>query len=238
VEHESPPITPEVKTGVLRWVRKNSSFLLLVGAIIFLAAGSWNWMWGWAYLGLIAGVQVLTGLLLIPTNPELVVERSQVQSGTMRGDPLLAGLMGIAGPLGMGITAALDWRFSWSRDLPLWLHQMGLAVALFGGLFTLWAMLTNRFFASTVRIQAERGHTVISRGPYRLMRHPGYLGGVLFALGSPLLLGSLWAYIPSVVVVITTCVRTSREDLMLQNELAGYSEYARRVRWRLLPWIW
>jgi protein-S-isoprenylcysteine O-methyltransferase Ste14 len=101
-----------------------------------------------------------------------------------------------------------------------------------------WALSSNAFFVATVRIQADRGQTVVSGGPYRYVRHPGYLGSILLHLGVPFLLGSLWALIPGFVAVLVMVVRTALEDRTLRAELSGYEEYAERVRYRLLPGVW
>jgi protein-S-isoprenylcysteine O-methyltransferase Ste14 len=99
-------------------------------------------------------------------------------------------------------------------------------------------MLANRFFSAVVRIQTDRGHVVVSDGPYRVMRHPGYAGGMLSYLASPLLLSSLWMFIPAVLTVAAMVARTALEDRTLRAELPGYADYARRVRYRLLPGLW
>jgi protein-S-isoprenylcysteine O-methyltransferase Ste14 len=107
-----------------------------------------------------------------------------------------------------------------------------------GMVFSSWAMVANRFFAALVRIQTDRGHTVVSTGPYRIMRHPGYAGGMLADLSFPFLLGSAWALIPIAIVLALIIIRTSLEDQTLKEELPGYQEYAAHVRYRLLPGVW
>jgi protein-S-isoprenylcysteine O-methyltransferase Ste14 len=99
-------------------------------------------------------------------------------------------------------------------------------------------MGANAFFSAVVRIQTDRGHQVADRGPYRFIRHPGYLGAIAFSLGVPLLLESWWALIPGLMSVILFLVRTHLEDQTLQEELPGYSEYAQKVRFRLFPGFW
>jgi protein-S-isoprenylcysteine O-methyltransferase Ste14 len=99
-------------------------------------------------------------------------------------------------------------------------------------------MMSNRFFSAIVRIQKERGHTVVTTGPYRIVRHPGYLGAILHSFALPLLLGSVWGLMPAAVVVVGILVRTIVEDRVLRAQLEGYPEYARRVRFRLLPGVW
>ena len=101
-----------------------------------------------------------------------------------------------------------------------------------------WSMASNAFFSTVVRIQDDRGHAVASGGPYRFVRHPGYVAAILFYLVTPLMLGSVWTFIPSVLMVLLFVVRTALEDRTLREELDGYWEYAQRVRYRLLPGVW
>ena len=134
----------------------------------------------------------------------------------------------------------VGWRDvgSGSASLPLWTWYLGVVLfVLGGGLFTR-AMGENPFFEKTVRIQIDRDHHVIDTGPYRIVRHPGYVGmtSLLFAL--PLLLTSAWAFIPAVLAVATLVVRAALEDRTLQEKLPGYADYAGRVRFRLIPGFW
>jgi protein-S-isoprenylcysteine O-methyltransferase Ste14 len=106
------------------------------------------------------------------------------------------------------------------------------------GLVTTSAMRANQFFSSTVRIQHERGQHVINKGPYAIIRHPGYLGGSLFYLGTFFILDSIWVLLPVALTIIVLIIRTKLEDDTLQRELNGYKEYTRKVRYRLIPGIW
>ena len=115
---------------------------------------------------------------------------------------------------------------------------MALVGILLGYAFSSWALIENRFFAGTVRIQTERGHHVISGGPYRIVRHPGYAGAVLGYLLIPVLLDSAWAFVPAILLLIVMITRTALEDKTLQAELPGYKEFAQRTRYRLIPGIW
>ncbi|MDD5540766.1 MAG: isoprenylcysteine carboxylmethyltransferase family protein, partial [Candidatus Marinimicrobia bacterium] len=130
-------------------------------------------------------------------------------------------------------------HLSWSPQLPLYLQVIGLVMAIIGyDVLLVWAMVSNAFFVATVRIQKDRSQIVVSRGPYRFIRHPGYLGTLLLHWGVPLMLNSLWAFIPAGLITLVLVIRTFLEDKMLQAELPGYKEYAGRVRYRLLPGIW
>jgi protein-S-isoprenylcysteine O-methyltransferase Ste14 len=143
----------------------------------------------------------------------------------------------VFGPL-TWIVAGLDLRFGWSPRLPLAVQIAALALVIVGFLLGTWAMAVNRFFSAIVRIQEDRGHTVVTAGPYRYVRHPSYTGGILASLATALALSSLWALIPGGAVALVTIVRTALEDRTLQEELAGYKDYAQKVRYRLVPGIW
>jgi protein-S-isoprenylcysteine O-methyltransferase Ste14 len=132
----------------------------------------------------------------------------------------------------------LDHRFGWSPDFPLWANILGLFLVAAGYTLACWALVMNRFFSSVVRIQTDRGHTVCDRGPYRIVRHPGYAGNALALPGVVLALASAWTIIPAVLALIVTIVRTTLEDNTLKEELPGYFDFARRVRYRLFPGIY
>jgi protein-S-isoprenylcysteine O-methyltransferase Ste14 len=212
--------------------------VLMLAACLFLSSGSLDWGMAWAYLGVSAFGIALTIALLIRRDPELLAERMRMHRGTKTWDKVLLPLIAIVFPLGLLIGAGLDRRFGWSPELPLALQIAALAVAALGFAVVVWAMLSNTFFASTARIQTERGHSVISDGPYRHVRHPGYAAVIVANLALPLALGSLWALIPAFLLAGLLVLRTALEDRMLMNELAGYSDYAERVPCRLAPSIW
>ena len=136
------------------------------------------------------------------------------------------------------IVAGLDHRFGWSPVFPLWLIVLGFFLISLGYALAVWALVENRFFSSVVRIQTDRGHVVCDSSPYRIVRHPGYAGNILPLLGIVLALGSLWTLIPAAVALVIAVIRTALEDRTLQEELPGYQEYARRVRYRLFPGIY
>lgn len=204
-----------------------------------MTAGRLDWREGWAYLTVIILTQIVSAATIIPARPDLIAERSKLQEGTKKWDRILAPLVAIFGPLAMIVTAGLDARFGWSapagNDLLWW---VGLIWAFGGGLFILWAMVSNPFFAATVRIQTDRNQIVINSGPYRLVRHPGYLGSIIFDLATPLALGSWWTFLPAVITVLLLVIRTGLEDRTLQAELPNYREYSTVTRWRLFPGIW
>lgn len=223
--------------GVLKWMLINILFLLALGASLFLAAGRMDWRLGWIFLVVITVGQIATTLLLLARSPTLLGERAWMQKGSKLWDKVIVSL-GEAGWIGTGIVAGLDARFGWSPRLGAELQVAGLVLIVLGFGIFLWAMASNRFFSSFVRIQTDRGHIVETGGPYRYVRHPGYFGALLTYLASPLALASLWTFIPSALMLVLFVFRTALEDRTLQAELRGYAEYARRVRYRLLPGVW
>jgi len=221
------------------WIWQTVLFLILFSVSIFLVAGDWDWFWGWLLVILLSLFMAAHPLLLIPINPGVLAERERGAhtEGTKNWDQWLSAIASLFW-FSAWFLAALDFRNNWSPQLPVLTHIIGaLGVAAGFSLF-MWAMVVNAFFAEGVRIQTERGHSVCSSDPYRFVRHPGYLGNLLSGLLSPLLLGSLWAYIPSVLGAAGFILRTYLEDKTLQEELKGYQEYARRIKYRLLPGIW
>jgi protein-S-isoprenylcysteine O-methyltransferase Ste14 len=190
----------------------------------------------WIYLGLFLVVSVVSALVV---DPELLLEeRGPGKEGRKRWDLILVSLYGISTAVIAPLVAGFDLRYGWSPEFPLWAQIVTLVINILGWSLQLWAMASNRFFSTVTRIQTERGHTVVTSGPYRYVRHPGYVGGILFNLGTPIILGSLWTILPSWLGALVLLLRTVLEDSTLQEELEGYSDYARRVRYRLLPGIW
>lgn len=208
--------------------------------VLFLSAGSLQWWEGWAYTGMILFVLVLSRSLILLKNPDMAKERAEAgqKEDVKAWDKILVPLIAIYGPLVSLIIAGLDERFGWTPDLPDYLQIIALCVIFLGTMVSTWAMVVNRFFSSHVRIQTDRGHTVISAGPYRVVRHPGYAGGIFAWIATPVFFSSYWVVIPTVAVILLTIIRTALEDRTLKEELPGYREYTERVRYRLLPGIW
>jgi protein-S-isoprenylcysteine O-methyltransferase Ste14 len=231
------PVSGDVRRGVRLWVVKALASLPVMGMLLFGAAGRLDWAAGWIYLGTVTACTAMAIGLLVPRCPELLAERSKLQPGTKPWDKYLASLVALAGPMGMVVAAGLDTRFH-GPTMPSRYLQPALIVTFVSWWLTLWAMLSNRFFSSTVRIQSERGHVVEDRGPYRYVRHPGYAGIMPINMMGPLILGSDWCWPFVALVCAALVVRTYLEDRTLQAELPGYAEYATRVKWRLVPGVW
>ena len=211
--------------------------VLLYAASLFFSAGSTDWAMGWVFIAIVSASQISVALILLMRNPELMGERTEIK-GKRDLDKILAGVMALFGPISMCIVAGLNLRFGWLPQIPFPLQITGVVLAVLGSTLTAWAMASNKFFYGVLRSALDKGHTVCARGPYRYVRHPGYLGAILFDLATPLILNSMWAFIPAAVTVCAILVRTALEDKALQNRLGGYNEYAHQVRHRLLPAVW
>jgi protein-S-isoprenylcysteine O-methyltransferase Ste14 len=215
-------------------------FAVLLPMVMFLTAGTFRWASAWVYL-LIHVFFTLAGRLIAwRKNPGVLRERAQSLEAedTKPWDKVLVVIGGLVGPLILFLVAGWDYRYQATPELPLALQVIALVSVLCGFLLGTWAFVINAYFSAVVRIQEDRGQTVIQDGPYRYIRHPGYAGGLMAYLCIPMMLGTLWALIPAVILILVMIYRTSMEDKMLQEELPGYSEYATRTRFRLIPGIW
>ncbi len=233
-------ISPEDRKTILKWCVQAAFGVAGYAAILFLTAGRWDWLWGWVFIGLMAIFMASHVVLLVPINPDLLVERAGGlrQEGGKRWDRWIAALAGGVFPMISWIVAAWDLRFGWSSPKPLAVHLIGMGAVALGFALFMWAMVSNAYFSEVVRIQEDRGHKVATDGPYRFVRHPGYSGAILAFLGTPLLLGSWWALIPTVFGVGGYILRTALEDKTLQLELEGYQAYTEQVHYRLIPGVW
>jgi protein-S-isoprenylcysteine O-methyltransferase Ste14 len=198
------------------------------------SAGSAGWLWGWVYIGLTTILLVINSIVL---PREVIAERGRRKENIKRFDKVLSPLLMIP-YFGLYLTAGFDQRFGWSPSVSFAVHLIGVLICIFGWSLTTWAMISNRFFSTAVRIQSERGHTVETGGPYRLIRHPGYTGMILTYLGLPLFFGSYYSFIPSAATIALLVIRTTLEDKALKAELNGYPEYSGKVKYRLIPMIW
>jgi protein-S-isoprenylcysteine O-methyltransferase Ste14 len=214
---------------------KTIASALVVGLLLFVSAGRLDWVMGWAYVGL-SFIGIAASALVV--DPELLAERAEIGRGVQALDVLLAIIMARLGPVAISVVAGLNLRFRWQPRISPGIQGMGAVAVLLGYVVTLWAMASNRFFSGVVRIQTERGHAVVTSGPYALVRHPGYAGVILATLGAPLMLRSAWALVPAAATVCVIVVRTVLEDRTLLRDLAGYRIYSERVRYRLLPGVW
>ena len=204
---------------------------------MFLPAGTWTWTKGWLFIGVFLGLLAIVALYLWRVNPEVIVARTGLHEGTKRWDKILVPILLAVVYSIIPIAALDDGRFHWF-PVPWWVCGAGYVLFLVGMGILTWAEAVNKFFEVTVRIQTDRGHKVIDTGPYAIVRHPGYVGGILFFLGTALCLGSVWALVPAGLACAVLILRTRWEDQMLQAELPGYKEYTQRVRHTLIPGVW
>lgn len=222
--------------GLLRLVL----ILPLMQGTLLLAAGRWDWWEAWAYT--ITGVVVLLGsrAFMILKHPDLALERAQAhqREDVKDWDRFLMPFTALVGPFLSWIVAGLDHRFGWSPDLADWIQIAALVLIQIGSLIGSWAMVVNRYFSSQVRIQTDRGQEVVQEGPYRIVRHPGYAGGLLSWLAAPIFFSSIWLLVPMALVMAASVVRTALEDRTLREELPGYEEYTHVVKYRLIPGVW
>jgi protein-S-isoprenylcysteine O-methyltransferase Ste14 len=180
---------------------------------------------------------IATAFVILRRRPDLLAERLGPRKGAKRWDTTIMGVHGLL-QLGVYVVAGLDHRHGWSAALPAAVQAAALAVCSLGYALVVWATASNAFFSLIVRIQTERGHSVVTTGPYRHVRHPAYAGALLTIPSVPILLGSWWALLIGVGDAALMIVRTALEDLTLQAELPGYPEYVLQVRQRLVPGLW
>ena len=212
--------------------------LVIGGGALFLCAGTFDWPAAWAYLVIVAIIQVAYTIVVMRLHPDLIDERRHPPKDAKRWDKPLVGVVAILGPVSLILLSGLDRRYHWSPPMPAWAQIAGLSAGLAGGIFTTTAVAANRFFSALVRIQHDRGHQVVDRGPYAVVRHPGYAGSIVYMIGMAVALGSQAALAATAAIVLVLIVRTALEDRTLQAELRGYADYARRVPYRLAPGIW
>ncbi len=240
-QRTAPPLVESkgssLRAGVRRRMMQVGVSLLVEASALFLSAGRLRWGAGWAFVAHYLGVVGVNSVTLLRRDPELIAERSRLLANTKAFDLVLAPFL-VLSTLGTVVAAGLDNRFRWTGRLPRAVAVAGNLLMAAGYGLTSWAMASNRYFSTAVRIQKERGQVVETGGPYSMVRHPGYVGAVASNLATPLLLGSRWALIPAGIAAALYVVRTVLEDRTLRRELEGYEGYARRVRYRLIPGVW
>jgi protein-S-isoprenylcysteine O-methyltransferase Ste14 len=210
-----------------------------MGAIIFAAAGTTDYAGGWLYIGEMIAISVAFGLHMARVDPGLLKERLKppVQKDQPLADKLvlLAVLLLMFGGMGFMAADAARWRWSMMPPSMQWAGS-GLLLAAF--VFIYWTMRTNSFAAPVVKIQRDRGQTVITNGPYAIVRHPMYFGALFYLAGTSLVLGSWWGLATVPILAVLFGIRIGIEEKTLRMGLDGYDDYARRVRWRLIPLVW
>jgi protein-S-isoprenylcysteine O-methyltransferase Ste14 len=236
-EEDDPAL--ELRGAVIKQLVVSAVMLAVMAAIFYASAGRTDIPRSWLLFG--ATLVHFTGSTLVVArlNPELISQRLTVRRvGSKSWDEVLMRVCNLTILLLLPAVAGLDvGRYGWSA-LGAQYAAFGLALMAVSSVLISWSMAVNPYFEPTVRIQGDRGHRVVSTGPYGLVRHPGYLSGILWAVSVPLVVGSFYAFVPVLLYSVLMVLRTQLEDRTLQRELEGYAEYARRVRYRLLPGFW
>jgi protein-S-isoprenylcysteine O-methyltransferase Ste14 len=231
--YDSPHLDSMGKKGLVKYT---ASFVVTT-VLLFVCAGRLDWPIAWAYTGVRLVFYAWAIIWGVLKDPDLINERSRRAPDMKNWDKIILVLF-LLSAFGITIVGGLDaGRYGWS-SVPFALQLIGLTA--FAGALVIpnWAMMANHYHSAVVRIQHDRGHKVVSGGPYAYLRHPTYAGLIVSAIAGPISLGSLWALIPGIMMAIVFVVRTALEDATLKNELEGYSDYAGRVRYRLLPGVW
>ena len=214
-------------------------YLAFFPVILFVLAGDWRWPEGWVFSVLFLLMCFGSLVYLYFHDPALLKERfgSPVQQTQKPWDKVLLSLFMLEFFVWFALMPLDARRYGWSPAFPSWLKVFGallLAVAIY---IVFEAMRQNTFAAPVVKMQKERGQTVISTGLYAIVRHPMYAGATLLFISAPLLLGSVYGLVAGAVLIITIAVRSLGEEAMLKQELEGYSDYMKRVKWRIIPFV-
>ena len=233
--------SPTKRTADVRFVLRVASGIAGAGPLLvgfFWLAGRPDWPAGWAFVALVTLGHGVSALCMWRKDPELLKRRARIDRGGKTWDKAWLTVFGVVYIAVLCVGALDGGRYHWSTMSPrLW--PVGAAMYVLFLVVLTWAMLVNPHFEKVVRIQQELGHRVIDSGPYRIVRHPGYIGTIVgFILSTPFLLGSWWAFVPASAAAVWMVLRTALEDRMLRKELAGYADYTSRVRYRLVPGVW
>jgi protein-S-isoprenylcysteine O-methyltransferase Ste14 len=204
---------------------------------LFWSAGRIDWWPAWAAIAVMSVCMTAMGIVIFRYHPDLLVERLRPPKGAKSWDRAILSLLRLT-QLARYILAGLDQRYGWTGGFPLAVQIVAIAGRVLGYALLEWALASNGFFSQVIRIQSDRGHVVVTGGLYRYVRHPGYVGMILFEVAMSTLLASWWALMAGGLCAILWIVRTALEDRALQAELPGYVDYSRQVRYRLIPGIW
>ena len=211
--------------------------LFIQVALLFTSAGTLIWPMAWVLQAEYLIILVLNRYYFLRDKPELMAERGKPKQGVKKWDKTITAVIMLFN-LSLLVIIGLDKRFIWSPIFPLTLQIIGLFLIASGQLLFSWAMASNPFFSTLVRIQEDRGQIVAQQGPYRFVRHPGYVGYIVFTLATPMALSSLWGFIPAGIISVLLVLRTNFEDKMLLDELEGYDQFSNQTKYRLIPGVW
>ncbi|MCW3975917.1 MAG: isoprenylcysteine carboxylmethyltransferase family protein [Candidatus Bathyarchaeota archaeon] len=225
------------KIGV-RTILRIPLFIILTAVILFVSAGRIDIPRAWIYIGMISIYYPIIMAIMYRINPELIIQRARgIRKDTKSWDKVLMPAAVLIVYIQLAIIGLDVGRFQWS-NLGIHFTVPGVILYIIAAFFGSWAVITNPHFEPTVRIQKERDHQVITKGPYKIVRHPGYLVTILFPISISFIIGSVIGLIPAAINILLIIIRTYLEDKTLINELDGYSEYAKKTKYRLFPRIW
>ncbi len=230
---------PTVPAGLMRkFVLRTTIWLIVLAVLLFGTAGTLRWPGAWVYLAWAAVISFGGGLWLAIHDPALLNERlgSLIQRDQKGWDKVFMSMM-LSLWLAWIVLMGFDVRYHWS-NVPLYAQVIGFVLLCLGCYLVWLTFKANSFAAPVVKIQKEREHRVITSGPYAYVRHPMYAGALLINVGAPLVLGSWWGLLAGALFTILIGVRAVLEERLLAQELDGYAQYANRVRYRLVPYLW
>ena len=234
IPEESNKLT---KSGI-RYIIAMFILLIIQAIILFTCAGHFYLPRAWFFIGITFIYYLISTIILYKANPELINQRGDIKTDAKLWDQFLMRAHNIMLIFVMPAIIGLDiGRFQWS-NLSIYYAVPGFIFYIISTILINWAMIVNPHFEATVRIQKDRNHKVITTGPYKIVRHPGYLSGILWSIAVPLILGSTFGLIPGGIAIVLLIIRTFLEDKTLQSELTGYSKYVKSVKYRLFPGVW
>lgn len=222
-------------------IGKHIGLAVVTAVTLFLAAGSFNWPWGWIFVAVYTACWIGLSIALAIGNPALLNQRGQrikdAMLGTKKWDVIILTLYSVL-IVTQPVAAGLDWRYGLSGPVSPLVNIAGNGLMILGFIPLSWSMIANTYFEPSVRIQESRRHQVATGGPYRFVRHPGYIGIIIQFVALPIALNAWLALIPGVLGILLFIARTALEDRTLQAELPGYTDYCQKTRYRLIPGLW
>jgi protein-S-isoprenylcysteine O-methyltransferase Ste14 len=229
----------EARRAAIKAMIVSTVMLSIMMIVFYVSAGRSDIPRSWFLFSIVFIYFIVSNIIQYRYNPSLLIQRLKIKrEGSKTWDEVLMRVNNLTALLLLPTVAGLDvGRYNWS-NLGLPYVILGVVSIVFSSVLINWAMIENPYFETTVRIQDDRDHYVISTGPYAIVRHPGYLSGILWMASVPLILGSLFALVPFALYAFLMILRTYLEDKTLQDELSGYTEYAEKVKYRIFPGIW
>jgi protein-S-isoprenylcysteine O-methyltransferase Ste14 len=209
---------------------------ILISVALFVSSGTFNWTSGWLFVAVYSLSSLISMNILYFNVPELMDERKKSHPNAKKWDRFLVTSYEFM-YFPILILSGLDKRFGYT-GMPISTVIISLILILFSFLLMTWAPLVNKHLETYIRIQTDRDHSVCDKGPYTVIRHPTYLALILLFIAMPVSLGSIHGLIPAILAIIIVCIRTSLEDRVLNKELLGYREYSKKVKYRLIPYVW